>query len=113
MTSKIERIEKLAAQVLHLQKLAAGPNDPKSVAKLYDEVKDLKEKAEKAKVRLPSDLDRNWPNVLGWLRGLPDQPYYRDPPRGVSPVTPDFQEIKRHVSQLKLWRSNLQKALKG
>jgi hypothetical protein len=63
-------------------------SDPHEIAALYGRAHDSCTAALAAGV-LPRDIEATWPNVLGFLRRIPGQPYHRPPPCREDGTRPD------------------------
>lgn len=58
---------------------------PSDFALAYDAAHDLALVARERGV-MPRDIEATWPNVLGFLRRIPGQPYYRPAPNDADDV---------------------------
>lgn len=81
--------------------------DPHAIAKLYDQTHDVCTAAGKA---LPRDIEATWPNTLGFLRRIPNQPYHRAAPNGVSDE-PSEEAIADFMSYLRITKMRVEKLL--
>lgn len=79
------------------------------LARLYGEAHDAVTAADAQGV-CPKDIVRTWPNVLGFLRRVPGQPYFRATPNGRDD-TPTLTELEVFRDALRIHRDRALRAI--
>lgn len=61
--------------------------------------------------RVPKDLKATWPNVLGMLRRILGQKYYREPPKGSPSDVPSAKELAAFRDALRTHAARLRRVV--